>query len=932
VNSNEIRRRFLEFFAARGHRVVPSASLIPGNDPTLLWTSAGMVPFKPYFTGVATPEFRRAVTCQKCLRTPDIEMVGKTARHHTFFEMLGNFSFGDYFKERAIPWAWEFVTRDLGLEPEHLWISIYLDDDEAFGHWRGLGLPAERIVRLGRDTNFWEIGVGPCGPCSEIYYDRGPAHGCENDPCGPGCDCDRWLEIWNLVFIQYFRNEADAYSPLESPGIDTGMGLERVASVLQGVDTNFDTDLFRGLIDYTAGVLGVRYGSGAAGDEALKVIGDHARAVIFAVADGVLPSNEGRGYVIRRLLRRAVRKALLLGREEPFLEGVALKVIEQMAAAYPDLAAARDSVRKVVRFEEERFRQTLTQGNEIIGRLIAEARAENRPALEGAAAFQLYDTYGFPLELTREISAEQGLAVDEAGFEAALKAQQQKARSSRKETRYVDERETFFRNLRDEIGATRFVGYEQLDADAGVTALVRDGQRVPAAGSGDQVSLVVDSTPCYAESGGQVGDHGLVEGENVRGRITDTFAPVEGLHVHEVTVEQGVLEEGARVRVLVDGTRRRKICRNHTATHLLHRALKAVLGAHVNQAGSMVAPERLRFDFTHLQPLSEAELAEVEHRINEIVLSNVKVESFQVSFDRARELGAVALFGEKYGDLVRVVEIAPDPLQAVMNLGGASPSTRSGPDLDDETAVAGRSVADERISMELCGGTHVRSTAEIGPVKITAESSVGAGLRRLEAVTGSDALAFLNSRIRQLHRIAQAVRAPVSEVVAHVERLLDEQKKLERENEQLQDRLQVYEVKEILDRASTHEGVRILTTSVRARDMAELRSMLDLLRERLGSAVIVLGSAVNGKVSLVVSVSRDLVSRGLHAGAIIKEAAVVAGGGGGGRPEMAQAGGKHPEKLAEALEKAHQMVLRRVDGGSAQVDPASLAPGRGDPG
>lgn len=880
MNSSEIRKRYLEFFAARGHRVIPSASLIPGNDPTLLWTSAGMVPFKPYFTGVATPEFRRVVTCQKCLRTPDIEMVGRTARHHTFFEMLGNFSFGDYFKERAIPWAWEFVTRDLGLAPEHLWISVYLDDNEAFDHWRGLGVPAERIVRLGRDTNFWEIGVGPCGPCSEVYYDRGPAYGCESASCGPGCDCDRWLEIWNLVFIQYFRNEAGDYSPLESPGIDTGMGLERVASVLQGVNTNFDTDLFRGLIDYTAGVLGVRYGDDPAGDAALKVIADHGRAITFAIADGVLPSNEGRGYVIRRLLRRAVRKALLLGREKPFLEGVALAVIEQMAGAYPELETARDSVRKVVRFEEERFRQTLTQGNEIIGRLIAEARAEKRSTLEGAAAFQLYDTYGFPLELTREICAEQGLAVDEAGFEAALKAQQQKARSSRRETKYVEERETFFRNLRDEIGLTRFVGYEQLEADAGVRALIRDGQRVPAAGSGEQVSLVVDTTPCYAESGGQVGDHGLIEGENVRGRITDTFAPVEGLHVHEVVVEAGVLEEGARIRILVDGSRRRKICRNHTATHLLHRTLKAVLGTHVNQAGSLVAPERLRFDFTHIQPLSEAELAEVESRINEIVLSNLRVESFQTSFDRARELGAVALFGEKYGDLVRVVQI-------------------------------------DGVSMELCGGTHVLSTAEIGPVKITAESSVGAGLRRLEAVTGMEALAFLNSRNEQLHRIAQAVRVPVSELVVHVERLLDHQKKLQRENEQLQDRLQVYEVKELLDRASTHEGVRILATSVRARDMAELRSMLDLLRERLGSAVIVLGSAVNGKVSLVASVSRDLVARGLHAGAIIKEAAAVAGGGGGGRPEMAQAGGKNPEKLTEALEKARQVVLRRVDGGSA---------------
>jgi alanyl-tRNA synthetase len=875
MQSHEIRNRFLEFFAAREHRVFPSASLIPANDPSMLWTSAGMVPFKPYFTGMATPEYTRVVTCQKCLRTPDIEMVGKTARHHTFFEMLGNFSFGDYFKEQAIPWAWEFVTRDLGFEPERLWISVYLEDEEAFDQWRRLGLPGKRIVRLGKDTNFWEIGVGPCGPCSEIYYDRGPDHGCKSGSCGPGCDCDRYLEIWNLVFIQFFRDEAGNYSPLTNKGIDTGMGLERVASVLQGVDTNFETDLFSGLMDQIAGALGVEYGWDPEIDTALKVIADHGRAITFAIADGVLPSNEGRGYVIRRLLRRAVRKAVLLGWKEPFLDGVAVAVIDQMAGAYPDLGTARDSVRKVVHFEEERFRQNLIQGVEIINRLIADTRAQGRSGLEGAAAFQLYDTYGFPLELTKEICAEQGLGVDEAGFEAALKVQQQKARQARRETKYVGTREAFYQALRDEVGPTEFVGYELLECTTTVRSLVQDGRRLVTAGTGDRVGVVLEITPCYADSGGQVGDHALIEGRSVRGRIRGTVTLVDGLYMHEVTVEDGMLQEGEQVQVTVDAPRRQEICRNHTATHLLHQALKEVLGDHVKQAGSLVASDRLRFDFTHFQPLSESELAALEARVNAAVFADLEVEVFQTSFDRAQEMGAVALFGEKYGDVVRVVRIG-------------------------------------NLSRELCGGTHVSSTAQIGLFKIIGETSIGAGLRRLEVVTGGGALEFLNLRNEQLNRMARSVGAPVQELETKIERIIADLRELQRENEQLKDRLRVYEVKEILNQASMHNGVNILTTKVRSRDMAELRGMVDLLREHLGSSVIVLGSALDEKVSLVASVSPNLVARGLHAGSIIKEAAAVAGGGGGGRPEMAQAGGRRPEKLAEALAKAHEVALRQM--------------------
>lgn len=865
----------MEFFAAREHRVLPSAPLIPANDPSMLWTSAGMVPFKPYFTGAATPEHRRVVTCQKCLRTPDIEMVGKTARHHTFFEMLGNFSFGDYFKEQAIPWAWEFVTRDLGFEPERLWISVYLEDEEAFDQWRRLGLPGKRIVRLGKDTNFWEIGVGPCGPCSEIYYDRGPDLGCKSGSCGPGCDCERYLEIWNLVFIEFFRDEAGSYAPLANKGIDTGMGLERVASVLQGVDTNFETDLFGGLMARIAGALGVEYGRDPETDTALKVIADHGRAITFAIADGVLPSNEGRGYVIRRLLRRAVRKAVLLGRETPFLDEVAVAVIDQMAGAYPDLVTARDSVRKVVHSEEERFRQNLIQGIEIINRLIADARAQGRSGLEGAAAFQLYDTYGFPLELTKEICDEQGLGVDEAGFEAALKVQQQKARQARRETKYVGTREAFYRALHDEVGPTEFVGYELLECTATVRSLVQDGRRVATAGIGDRVEVVLEITPCYADSGGQVGDHALIEGASVRGRIKDTVTPVDGLYMHEVTVEDGMLQEGEQVRVTVDAPRRQEICRNHTATHLLHQALKEVLGDHVKQAGSLVAPDRLRFDFTHFQPLSESELVALEAWVNAAVFADLEVEAFQTSFDQAQEMGAIALFGEKYGEVVRVVRI-------------------------------------DNLSRELCGGTHVSSTAQIGLFKITGEASIGAGLRRLEVVTGGGALEFLNLRNEQLNRIARSMGAPIQEVESKIERIIADSRELQRENEQLKDRLRVYEVKEILNQASMHNGVNILTTKVRSRDMAELRGMVDLLREHLGPSVIVLGSVLGEKVSLVASVSPNLVAHGLHAGSIIKEAAAVAGGGGGGRPEMAQAGGRRPEKLVEALARAHEVALRQM--------------------
>jgi len=874
MRGSDIRRKFLDFFAARGHRVLPSASLIPANDPTLLWTAAGMVPFKPYFTGAATPDFRRAATCQKCLRTPDIEQVGRTARHHTFFEMLGNFSFGDYFKEKAIPWAWEFVTRELGLDPERLWISIYLDDDEAFGYWREVGVPAERIVRLGKDTNFWEIGVGPCGPCSEIYFDLGPERGCGGPDCGPGCDCDRYLEIWNLVFIQFFRNDQGEYRPLEQKGIDTGMGLERVASVLQGVPTNFDTDLFREIMDHTAALLGVRYGSDAKTDLALKVIADHSRAVTFAIGDGVLPSNEGRGYVIRRLLRRAARFGLLLGRDTPFLDEVADAVIGQMAPVYTELKRHGEHIRRVIRHEEERFSQTLAAGTEILGREIDKVRGQGGKILDGETAFRLYDTYGFPLELTREIAAEQGLTVDETGFRAAMEAQRERARAARGQSEYISERGAFYRDLRDALGDTRFVGYSELEADCRVLAVLDGEGRVAAAGPGQKVEVVFDVTPCYAEGGGQVSDHALVTDEaGLRARVTEVVRPVEGLFVHRVEISEGSLYEGRTVRVAVDAARRRAVCRNHTATHLLHRALKDVLGEHVNQAGSLVAPDRLRFDFTHYEAPTTDELARVEAKVNEVVFRDLAVDAFTASYDQARELGAVALFGEKYGDTVRVVRVGD-------------------------------------FSMELCGGTHVPSTGIIGLFKITGEGSVGAGVRRIEALTGEGALARLLQREAQLEAVSRTLKVAPDQVPERVEGLVRTLKDLERENERLRDRMTAAEVLDILGQASEHNGFKVLVARVQRREMAELRGLVDVLRERLGPGVIVIGSASDQKVNLVAAVDRRLTSRGLHAGQIVKEAAALVGGGGGGRPEMAQAGGKDPSRLDEALEHARSAVVR----------------------
>lgn len=872
MSGSEIREKYLRYFENQGHKILPSASLIPANDPSILWTAAGMVPFKPYFTGAAKPEVRRVTTCQKCLRTPDIESVGRTARHHTFFEMLGNFSFGDYFKKEAIGWAWEFVTKQLEMPADKLWITIYLDDDEAFDIWRQeVGIPENRIVRMGKDTNFWEIGVGPCGPCSEIYIDLGEDRGCGSPECAVGCDCDRYLEIWNLVFIQFFRDEAGNYTPLENKGIDTGMGLERVASVLQNVASNFDTDLFREIMDFTAGEIGVQYGTASDTDLGLKVIADHCRAVTFAVTDGALPSNEGRGYVLRRLIRRAVRFGRLLGETEPFLYKVSGAIIRQMSAAYPELEENRERILKVIRTEEERFGETLSQGTEILNKLVLEAKSSGKTEISGMDAFKLYDTYGFPLELTKEIADENSLGVDEDGFAAAMEEQRHRARSARQETEYLSETGVLFKDVRDKYGETNFVGYGALEAKGKVLALIKEGQQADRAVAGEEVQFVLDTTPCYAESGGQVTDYARATGPELEVDVYEVYKPVEGLFVHRGRVLSGMIRENDEVTVKVDAVRRAAVARNHSATHLLHKALKAVLGDHVNQAGSLVEPDRLRFDFTHFTTVSPEEIRSIEEIVNARVLDNLPVDTAETSLEEARAAGAAALFGEKYGERVRQVKMGD-------------------------------------FSLELCGGTHVRCTAEVGLFKLLGESSVGSGLRRMEAVTGEGALRYIYARDEQLDKIARSVKAASHEVVHRVESLVRDYRDLEHEAEALRAKLARFEVQSMLDQVTDLKGIKFLAASTAAPDMDSLRAMVDLLRDRMGSGVIVLASPAGDRVNLVAAVTRDLLGRGLHAGKIIKEAAAVVGGGGGGRPEMAMAGGKDVQRIQEALEKARNVA------------------------
>jgi alanyl-tRNA synthetase len=881
-SGNDIRSAFVEFFGRQGHTHVLSSSLVPKADPTLLFTNAGMVQFKDVFTGNEQRPYRRAVTAQKCVRAGgkhnDLENVGRTARHHTFFEMLGNFSFGDYFKEAAVAFAWEFLTTTLGLPPERLWATIHEGDtgmqlgpdEEARALW-GRYLPDARIVACSTKDNFWSMGdTGPCGPCSEILYDQGPGMGCGRATCAVGCDCDRYLELWNLVFMQFARSGDGVLTPLPRPSIDTGAGLERLAAVLQGVTSNFDTDLLRPIIGFMEDLSGVRYGAGPQTDVSLRVIADHARATTFLVADGVLPSNEGRGYVLRRILRRGLRHGRLLGLDGPFMAKVTGRVVDLMQGAYPDLAEAREHVARVTLAEEERFGHTLRIGLRLVETMVEEQKAQGASAIPGAEIFRLYDTYGFPVDLLRDIASDHGLALDEPGFESAMAEQRTRARES-----WVGSGEVEIPNgLKDLIGTVRVEGlwYVTRTAEAQVVAiLVGDAQQpADALEEGASGEVLLDRTPFYPEAGGQVGDTGSLAADGLTAEVEDVRRPVPGLVLHRVRVRRGTLRRGQTVRAAVDEARRRMTAKNHTATHLLHAALRQTLGDHVKQAGSLVAPDRLRFDFTHFSPLGPSEVDRIEEAVNAQVWENRGVTTQVMSLDEALASGAMALFGEKYGEQVRVVSVP-------------------------------------EFSTELCGGTHVGATGEIGLFKIVAQGGVAAGVRRIEAVTGPGAYQHIKREAQVLTETAARLKARPLELVEKVEKLAETSRDLEREVQRLQARLLGGTLERLLAGAADVNGVRVVGALVEAADAKGMRELGDRLRDRLQSGVVALAMQGDGKVSWVTMVSKDLTGR-LHAGHLARDLAKLTGGGGGGRPDMAEAGGKDPARIPDALARLSELV------------------------
>ncbi|SDD00878.1 alanyl-tRNA synthetase [Paenibacillus sp. UNCCL117] len=873
MKASEIRSKWLSFFESKGHNIEPSAPLVPHNDPSLLWINAGMAPLKPYFDGRVVPENPRIANSQKCIRTNDIENVGKTRRHHTFFEMLGNFSIGDYFKEEAITWAWEFLTSKewIGFDPNRLSVTVYPEDTEAFDFWnKKIGLPEERIYKL--DENFWDIGEGPCGPCTEIFYDRGDKYGDLNDPeCWPGGENERFLEVWNLVFSQFNHNKDGSYTPLPNKNIDTGAGLERFASILQDVDSNFDTDLFQPIIQKTAELAGVTYKQNADADVALKVIADHIRTVAFSVGDGVLPSNEGRGYIIRRLLRRAVRYGKVLGMDKPFLYTLTGIVGEIMGSYYPEVVEKREFIEKVIRTEEERFHETLGGGLAILADLTEKARQAGLTSISGPDAFKLYDTYGFPFDLTEDFAAEQGLTVDRAGFDAAMQEQRERARAARQDEGGMKVQGG---PLAEYTVKSEFVGYTELVTTAKIIAIVHEQRFVDLVGTGEQCQVILDRTPFYAESGGQVSDHGYMRAGELVLKVEEVGKAPHGQHVHTVRVEAGVLRTGEEVQAVVTQDVREDIIKNHTATHLLHKALKEVLGEHVNQAGSLVAPERLRFDFSHFGGISPEELQEVERRVNAQVWKNLAVDITLKPIAEAKALGAMALFGEKYGEVVRVVRVGD-------------------------------------YSLELCGGCHVASTGQIGLFKIISESGIGSGVRRIEAATGRGAYQYLDDQLQLLRDAAGLLKSNIQDVPKRVEGLFTQLKELSRENESLKAKLSSVEAGSLTDQVKSVGGVTLLAAEVSTGDMETLRTIVDQMKQKLGSAVIVLGAAAEGKVNLVAAVTADLVGQGYHAGKLIKEVAAACGGSGGGRPDMAQAGGKDASKLTEALGSVEALLASK---------------------
>jgi len=877
VTGDELRAAYLSFFKGKGHTIVPSSSLIPQGDPTLLLNSAGMVQFKPYFLGEVVPPNRRLTSCQKCFRATDIESVGDSI-HLTFFEMLGNFSIGDYFKQEAISWAWEFVTQHLKLSPQQMWITIFTDDDEAFGYWRKLGVSEDRILRYGEKENFWGPAgdSGPCGPCSEIIYDFGEDVGCGKDSCTPDCDCGRFSEIWNLVFTQYNQDKEGRRTPLSKPNIDTGMGLERTAAIMQGKTTVYESDLFIPLLGHISELTGKEYGSEEDVDTAMRIVADHSRGIPFLIADGLIPSNEGRGYVLRRLLRRAALFGRRLGLDKPFLAEIAKAIIEQMGHVYPELIQRRDFIIKAIELEEARFSDTLSTGLELLDGIVEKLGEKGKNIIPGKKAFRLYDTYGFPVELTTEIATERGFSVDLAGFEKEMEKQRERARKVFKVSvgGGIVGISGELKASKLEIEATPFVGYDSLKYKSVISGILVDNESVEMVAEGQEAGLILDTTPFYGEMGGQAGDTGEISSPSGRFAVADTVRIPTDIVVHQGRVSQGSLSVGDEVEAEVDRERRLDIARNHTATHLLHFALRQVLGEHVHQRGSLVSSDRLRFDFSHLNAMMPEELQEVSRIVNHEIRHNLKVYSEETSYKEAVEAGVIALFGEKYGDVVRVMKIG-----------------------------------EPTISAELCGGTHVASTGEIGFFHIIGESSVGAGLRRIEAVTGRGAEAFISQQISSLHNVAQVLSTSPDEIEEKVSSLVDEVSRERQRALALERELSKEIVASLLPQAEEIKGVKVLAAKVPSSRLEALREMSDLLRDKLKSVVIVLGTVYDNRPVFLAAVTPDLVGKGYNAGDIVRQVAkVTGGGGGGGRAQFAQAGGKDKGKLEEALRLVKTLI------------------------
>ncbi|TAL24653.1 MAG: alanine--tRNA ligase [Nitrospirae bacterium] len=876
MKSKEIRRAFLDYFLSKGHERIKSFSLIPRNDPTLLFTNAGMVQFKAIFLGEEKRTYTRAVSCQKCLRAGgkhnDLENVGHTARHHTFFEMLGNFSFGDYFKKDAILFAWELLTEIYKLPKDRLWVSVYEKDDEAERLWLELtGLPSDRIVRLGAKDNFWQMGdTGPCGPCSEIIIDQGENVGCGKAECKVGCDCDRFLELWNLVFMQFNRDGSGNLTPLPKPSIDTGMGLERISAVLQGKLNNFDTDLFSSVISETESLSGRKYGRNESDDASIRVIADHIRAIAFLISDGLMPSNDGRGYVLRRILRRASRHAKMLGIGEPVLYKLIEPVAEFMGEIYPELIDEKERASKVLRFEEERFSRTLEQGMRIMDEVIADAKKAGLKSVPGDEIFRLYDTFGFPVDLARDIASDNHLVLDDEGFHKEMEMQRERARAA-----WVGEEEavsSIYRELLSEIGKTEFIGYESFHSASVVKAILKEGKIIKEALRGEVVEIFLDKTPFYGESGGQVGDTGEITSDGLRALVTDTKKAIEGLHSHIIKIKEGKLKVWDKVNCTVDVQKRKAVMRNHTATHLLQTSLRNIVGEHVKQAGSLVAPDRLRFDFTHFFSLSAAEIEEIEDVVNQQILENIGVEITVMDIKEAIASGAMALFGEKYGETVRVVKVPG-------------------------------------FSSELCGGTHCKATGDIGPFVILSEGSVASGIRRIEALTGAAAFGHLREKENELRRISDMLKT--DKPSERIEKLITDLKDLEREVERLKGKAASESSASLIDKARDINGIKVISCRVDGLEKKDLRVLADNLKEKLGSGVVVLASVSNGEAAILSMVTNDLTNK-IKAGEILKEVAQLAGGRGGGKPEMAEGGTKDIEKLDKALEAVYDIIKQQV--------------------